>query len=179
MPSLNVKLRAASLEDRNAIGRLHLTAFDKAEASSVANLALTLLSDPTATPLVTYLAEVDGEVVGSIMFSSCHIVQNTSIKASILAPLAVAPEWQRQGIGGFLIEQGLAALGVQKTDLVFVYGDPKYYMRFGFNPQSQITAPFSLQFPDAWMVHELTPTVMDGLLSDLTCCESLSQPQYW
>ena len=156
-----------------------MVSFDKSEASSVANLALTLLSDPTATPLVTYLAEVDGEVVGCIMFSSCHIVQNSSIKASILAPLAVASEWQRQGIGGFLIEQGLSALGLQKTDLVFVYGDPRYYVRFGFNPQSQITAPFPLQFPNAWMVQELTPAVLDGLLSDLTSCESLSQPQYW
>jgi len=179
MSSLNVKLRAASLEDRNAIERLHLAAFDEAEESSVAHLAISILFDPTAIPLLAYVAEIDNEVVGSVMFSSCHLVEHSSIKASILAPLAVAPAQQKNGIGRALIDQGLATLAAQKIDLVFVYGDPKYYMRSGFKLQNQITAPFPLQFPEVWMVHELTAAAMDGLFGNLACCQSLSHPQYW
>jgi len=53
-----------------------------------------------------------------------------------LAPMAIAPERQRQGIGSRLIEAGLKVLRQQACPFVIVLGHPEYYPRFGFVPAS-------------------------------------------
>ena len=54
-----------------------------------------------------------------------------------LAPLAVAPERQRQGIGSLLVRAGIGALRARNCPLVIVLGHPEYYPRFGFVPASR------------------------------------------
>jgi putative acetyltransferase len=49
-----------------------------------------------------------------------------------LAPLAVQPEHQRQGIGSSLVERGIAPLRERSCPFVIVLGHPEYYGRFGF-----------------------------------------------
>jgi putative acetyltransferase len=55
-----------------------------------------------------------------------------AVPAVGLAPLGVLPQWQRQGIGGALVREGLARLRAAGEALVCVLGDPAYYRRFGF-----------------------------------------------
>lgn len=77
---------------------------------------------------------VDAGIVGHILFSplNVHADDGTEFSAQALAPLAVAPTHQKQGIGAALVEAGLAALREMGEALVFVLGDPSYYGRFGF-----------------------------------------------
>jgi putative acetyltransferase len=55
------------------------------------------------------------------------------VRAFGLAPLAVAPDAQRRGIGSALVREGLRLLGSRDEQLIFVLGDPAYYSRFGFD----------------------------------------------
>ena len=65
---------------------------------------------------------------------------------AILAPLAVVPDAQGQGIGGALIEHGLSLLQRSGVGLVFVLGHPGYYPRHGFEPAGRLgfDAPFPI-----------------------------------
>lgn len=68
--------------------------------------------------------------------------------ATLLGPLAVHPDRQRQGVGAALIAEGLAQ--VQKAGAVqaFVLGDPTYYARSGFMEEDRVRPPCPI--PIAW-----------------------------
>jgi putative acetyltransferase len=79
---------------------------------------------------VSLVAEVDGQIVGHIAFSPVGIDRMAGGVG--LAPIAVLPDHQRQGIGGRLIREGLAACERAGSSFVVVLGSPEYYPRFGF-----------------------------------------------
>ena len=110
-----------------------------------AGLTAELLSDPTAEPTVSLLALRDGEAVGHILFTRCRIagaeVQQPLFY--ILAPLAVVPSCQKQGVGGLLIAEGLQLLRERGAKLVFVLGvlpAPRLHSRSG---KTGISGPLS------------------------------------
>lgn len=143
-----------------------------------------LLGDPTARPLVSLLAREAERPVGHIMFTAVHINgSERELRASILAPLAVVPERQRQGIGGRLIERGLGMLDASGVELVFVLGHPAYYPQFGFEPAGAmgLAAPFPIpdDHADAWMVRALRPGVLAGAHGTVVCAESMNKAKYW
>lgn len=79
---------------------------------------------------VLSLVAVDGEVVaGHVLFSRMAAPKGTLA----LAPLAVLPRWQRQGVGSSLVREGLGRAASAGWQAVFVLGDPAYYGRFGFS----------------------------------------------
>ncbi|MEO8256022.1 MAG: N-acetyltransferase [Acidobacteriota bacterium] len=114
--------------------------------------------------LLSLVAEVGGRIVGHILFSRMSVEppSGTAVPAVALAPLAVLPDHQRQGIGGQLIGRGLAELRRLGERLVIVVGHPDYYPRFGFStaPASSIDSPFP---PDVFMALELVPGALDGI----------------
>ncbi len=82
---------------------------------------------------VSLVAEVDGEIVGHIAFSPVEIEGVAGEEIGVgLAPVAVAPDSQYQGIGSRLIREGLAACERAGYGFVVVLGGPAYYQRFGF-----------------------------------------------
>jgi putative acetyltransferase len=114
---------------------------------------------------ISLVAEVDGRVVGHIAFSPVTI-SDSSPNWYGLGPVSVLPEYQKQGIGKSLVNQGLSllkALGGKGCALV---GDPAYYQRFGFRnipslihdgiPQEVFLAlPFDNKIPQGTvMFHE-------------------------
>src|SRR3954454_15294077 len=81
---------------------------------------------------VSLVAEVGGEVVGHILFSALPIVTpKETVEALALAPLAVAPSCQRQGIGSMLTAEGPRACREAGHRIVVVLGHPEFYPRFG------------------------------------------------
>ncbi len=58
-----------------------------------------------------------------------------------LAPMAVAPDFQRKGVGSELLRFALRQESIKQQTL-FVLGEPGYYRRFGFEPCSQPVCPF-------------------------------------
>ncbi len=93
------------------------------------------------------VAEVDGRVIGHILFSRLPIemASGDAIDAAALAPLAVLPSWQGRGIGSALMRQGLDVCGGRGVPAVIVLGDPGYYTRFGFSTElaSRLQTPWS------------------------------------
>ncbi len=89
---------------------------------------------PDALSLV---AVYDDRVVGHIFFTTATVDgKNDTVEGMGLAPMAVLPEHQRQGIGSALVEHGLEILRDRPCPYVIVLGHPEYYPRFGFKPAS-------------------------------------------
>lgn len=149
----------------------------------VPELVRNLLVDQSAKPLLSLLAIRDDRPVGHVLFTAVHLEPGAPVKMSILAPLAVAPEFQRQGIGGRLVGHGLKVLGNSGVGLVFVLGHPEYYPRHGFRPAG--AAGFEAPYPipeenaEAWMVRELKPGIVGKWGGKVMCAESMNRPHYW
>ncbi|ESA33803.1 gcn5-related n-acetyltransferase [Leptolyngbya sp. Heron Island J] len=147
-----------------------------------AKLVEALLEDPSAKPIVSLLAFKKNQAVGHILFTKVYIAESENA-ASLLAPLAIVPEAQKQGIGGRLIDHGLQKLSQAGVELVFVLGYPKYYSRFGFKPAGALgfEAPYPIpeQNADAWMVQALQPNIIGSVRGKVVCAEVLNQPEYW
>ncbi|MFZ5354646.1 MAG: GNAT family N-acetyltransferase [Bacillota bacterium] len=81
-----------------------------------------------------YVAELDGKVVGNIMYARSKIVGDCGEQHEVITfgPVSVLPEYQSNGIGGKLIEHTLEVAKGLGYKAVLIYGDPDYYSRFGF-----------------------------------------------
>ena len=112
---------------------------------------------------LSLVADLGGQVVGHILFSDLPIVTATgTVPALALAPLAVTPSLQRQGIGSLLARQGLEACRLARHRVVVVLGHPEYYPRFGFSAELALR----LQSPYAgpsFMAVELVAGALDGI----------------
>ena len=149
-----------------------------------ADLVRVLLSDTSAKPFLSLLAFKDNKAVGHILFTAARLTktQNTT-SIAILAPLAIVPDAQKQGIGSMLIERGLQLLSKLGVDLVFVLGHPEYYSRYGFKPAGHLgfEAPYPIpdEHADAWMVQALRPRVIGYVSGNVICADALNKPEYW
>lgn len=101
---------------------------------------------------MSLVAESDGAIVGHIAFSPVTVDTLKECKGYILAPLGVKPEYQRQRIGAALIENGIRQISATGSHILFVYGDPKYYSKFGFtvDAASRYAPLYKLQYPFGW-----------------------------
>ena len=90
-----------------------------------------------ACPDSLSLVAEDDAVVGHILFTPV-VVDNAArrLVGMGLAPMAVLPDRQRQGIGSQLVRRGLDILRERRCPFVVVVGHPEYYPRFGFEPAS-------------------------------------------
>ncbi|MDJ0722520.1 MAG: N-acetyltransferase [Desulfobacterales bacterium] len=175
-----MKIKPAAATDLDAVLCVHRDAFGSQEESS---LVEALLSDASAQPCLSLLALRQARAVGHILFSRATVGGAPELSASILAPLAVVPEAQKQGIGGELIRQGLQLLSKSGVDLVFVLGYPAYYPRHGFRPAEALgfKAPYPIapENSDAWMVQALRPGVIGAYSGVVVCADALDHPAYW
>ena len=149
-----------------------------------AELVRALLNDPTAQPSLSLLAYKETRAIGHILFTAVHLADDTGkTPAYILAPLAVVPDMQKQGVGGKLVKRGLELLSESKTGLVFVLGHPEYYPRFGFQPAGRLgfEAPYPIpeKHAGAWMVRELCPGIIRSVQGRIVCARAMDKPEYW
>jgi len=174
-----MNIAQSSAADLPAIARVQRLAFGRDDE---AQLALDLLRDPTAQPSLSLLAYDNAQPIGHILFTDLSLHGSAcSVACAILAPLAVLPGFQRQGLGRALIERGVAALTERGVGLVFVLGDPNYYTGRGFSPASPrgLQAPYQIEPDQAWMVRPLKPDLLGNVGGRLSCAASLAAPKYW
>lgn len=86
---------------------------------------------------ISLVAEVDARVIGHIAFSPVTLSDGTSGWYG-LGPVSVLPEYQRQGIGKALIQEGLSRLRESNAAGCCVVGHPDYYGRFGFTNTAEL-----------------------------------------
>ena len=109
------------------------------------------------------VAEEGGEIVGHILFSDLPIVTPGGIVPALsLAPMAVIPSHQRQGIGSMLVWEGLRTCAEAGHRIVVVLGHPEFYPRFGFSAMmaGRLRSPYS---GPAFMALELVPGALEGV----------------
>ena len=161
---LNAYIRDVVVADHKAIHTLNCEAFG---GSAEADLVSQLRNDGDAT--VELVAEDAGsKIVGHILLSPVEIccLPNT-VDALSLAPMAVTPTLQRQGIGTQLVNQALEHASRRGHRVVVVLGHDGYYPRFGFCAKlaQPLTCPFGSG--DAWMAVELVPGALDGVTGNV------------
>jgi predicted N-acetyltransferase YhbS len=136
--------------DAKAIREIHATAFPTpGEAALVEALRA------HGRLQFSHIFEAYGMVLGHIAFSPVEIAGATIGVG--LAPLAVRPEWQGQGIGDRLVKEGLAACRVGGRSYVVVLGEPGYYCRFGFVAARRWNLSNEYGAADQFMILELRP----------------------
>ncbi len=174
-------IRKSTPDDLATLEELHRAAFSGDEE---AMLVRDLMADPTAVPLLSLLALEGTAPIGHVLFTAARL-EGAAIpkRASLLAPLAVTPSAQGQGVGSALVETGLARLEATGTTLAFVFGDPAYYGRFGFKPAAPrgIQPPCPTSDDDAygWMVRTLGDTTLEAVSGRVRCARSLERPELW
>jgi predicted N-acetyltransferase YhbS len=174
-----MEIRETTEKDKKAIHALHSNAFDEEEAESVAQLAVDLLEDATARPLLSLVAEVDGEIVGHVIFSSISVEGGCVDNGYIMAPLAVSGNCQGKGVGSGLIRNGLETLESRGAGFVLVLGDPDYYRRSGFGAGHGLRPPYDLDYPEAWMAIELDRGALSDVEGVVRCADCLMAPEHW
>lgn len=156
---MSVVVQPETPHDRKAVWTVNRSAF---ESDTEANLVDALRDGGFAE--VSLVAAIDGKIVGHILFSRVQIIAKVgSVEAVSLAPMAVLPEHQRQGIGSKLVVAGLTACRERGHKVVVVLGHPEFYPRFGFSADlaRRLKNPFGEG--EAWMAMELVPGALEGI----------------
>jgi putative acetyltransferase len=145
--------------DAESIRAVNLAAF---ETTTEADLVDALRRQ--ATPLVSLVAEDDANVIGHILFSPVTLASDPGLILMGLAPMAVVPSRQRQGVGSTLVREGLQRCRQFNVAAVVVLGHPEYYPRFGFLPAVRLSLRSEYDVPEeVFMVRELRDGVFRGL----------------
>lgn len=143
-----------------------------------------LLKDETARPYLSLLALHQDKAVGHILFTHATLTESRHRPSmSILAPMAVVPAYQKQGIGARLIQKGCDILKTRHVQFVFVLGHPEYYKQHGFFPaiRAGLHPPYPIkeEHADAWMVKELSAVKGESYEGKIQCSRTLNQPELW
>ena len=157
-----VEIRAEQEQDYKAIHEVNERAF---EGEEEARLVESIRKSPEFIPELSLVAIREGRIIGHILFSIVRIRKdNNRTPILALAPMAVLPEFQRQGIGSQLIQEGLEQAKQLGYRAVVVVGHPAYYPRFGFYPAKPKGLEVSFEVPsEAFLVCELFPEALDGV----------------
>ena len=121
-------IRVAADDDWAAIVEVHRRAFGGDE---VPVLVEKLRTGGYDVPSLSFVAEVEGRVVGNVMNSWVR-VERHGRPVLQLSPLGVLPEYQRRGFGGALVRAAITGARTLGEPLLLVEGSPRYYSRFGF-----------------------------------------------
>lgn len=138
---MTIEIRTAEQSDLDDILALYTEAFP---GEDLRGLVAALSAEPTVTSLV---ALRDG-IAGHVMFSCCG-AEDAGV---LVGPVAVRPDVQKGGIGSTLIRAGLAESQSKGVQQAFVLGDPAYYARFGFAPETRVQTPYPIpaEWREAW-----------------------------
>jgi putative acetyltransferase len=125
-------IRQETREDIKGIHALNELAFGQPLEADIVDKLRNNCDD-----LLSLVATENEKIVGHILFSPAEIEgPNGVLKGMGLAPMAVLPDMQRQGIGILLIDKSIEELKKLRCPFILVLGHHEYYPRFGFERAS-------------------------------------------
>lgn len=155
-----MKIRQEQKSDHKKVYEINKQAFNQEDESK---LIEKIRVGENFVPELSLVAELDGEIVGHILFSKIKIVGKAEYESLALAPMAVVPELQKQGIGGELVKAGLEIVRKLGFESVIVLGHKDYYPKFGFEKASKWGVKCPFEVPDeAFMAIELVEDSLKG-----------------
>ncbi len=107
-----------------------------------------------------YVAEIDGKIIASIMYTKSFLFSDDLNKVPIVSfgPLCVHPEYQRKGIGTAVIEKTIMLIEEMNIPAIIIYGDPHNYCKHGFkNGIDYQVSNMDGEYPLGLLVLELQP----------------------
>lgn len=166
-------IRTETSADYDGVYQVNVKAFGDREDE--AKLVDKIRSSEGYIKELSIVAEQVSKIQGHILLSKAIVEDGENTHNVIaLAPLAVMPKLQKQGIGKALIHEGLERCRELGYTLVFLIGHPEYYPKFGFQPAGQ--HGFELkQFEvpaDVFMVCELQGGELQKIKGELKYPES-------
>ena len=142
---MRVTIREETEPDFSDVYEVNKSAFGQ---DNEARLVELLRNSNAFIPGLSLVAIIDNKIVGHILFTRVRINDgNGNTYGSLaLAPMAVNPQLQNQGIGGQLIRYGLVKARELGHNSVIVLGHEHYYPKFGFEPaiKWKIRAPYDV-----------------------------------
>ena len=100
-------------------------------------------------PELSLVAESGNKIIGHILLTRLYIHSETADYESLsLAPVSVLPEYQKQGVGGMLIQEAHKIAKDLGYKSVILVGHPNYYPRFGYKKACDFGIEFPFIVPD-------------------------------
>jgi len=128
----DIKIRKEIFQDIDAIRTINEQAFSQSQEAHIVDKLRA-----NCDGLLSLVALQDEKIIGHILFSPVTIGGSIGfLKGMGLAPMAVLPEFQRQGVGSGLVQAGIEILRKSKCPFIIVLGHPEYYPRLGFERAS-------------------------------------------
>ncbi len=116
-------------------------------------------------PELDFVIEVDGQIIGNVMYTKAKLVDENGEEKEILTfgPVCIAPEYQRKGYGKQLLEYSFKQASSMGYDVIVIFGNPYNYVSRGFKSCKKYNISLANgKCPSAMMVKELKPNALDG-----------------
>ncbi len=116
-------------------------------------------------PELDFVIELNGNIIGNIMYSKAKLVDETGVEKIILTfgPVCILPEYQRKGYGKMLMEYSFEQAVSLGYDTIVIFGNPGNYVSRGFKSCKKYNVCVEGgKYPSAMLVKELKPDVLDG-----------------
>jgi len=149
-------VRTEEMKDYEGIFDINVQAFNHRDDE--ARLVERIRQSNKFIPELSLVGELDDEIVGHALFSEAAVKnENNEETVIVLAPIAVKPALQKQGIGKALIEEGIKRCRALGYDFILLIGHPSYYSKLGFKPARNYGLELTqFEVPDdVFMVYEL------------------------
>jgi len=140
-----ITIREEQHQDIHAIREVNIQAFGQNQEAHLIDKIRRRCND-----LISLVALIKDTIVGHICFSPATIESKAkkTIRGMGLAPMAVLPAYQRQGVGTELVQVGIARVRKKGFPFIIVLGHASYYPRFGFEPASHYRIRCEWDVPD-------------------------------
>ena len=116
-------------------------------------------------PELDFVLELDGKIIGNIMYTKAKLVDENSQEKEILTfgPLCIHPDYQRKGYGKKLLEYSFNKAISLGYDVIVIFGSPSNYVARGFKSCKKYNICIEGGvFPSAMMVKALKDNALDG-----------------
>ena len=136
----DIEIRAESPSDASSIDRITIAAFLNAPHTSHTEQHIVSALRKAGQLTISRVAILGDEVIGHVAISPVQI-SGADCGWFGLGPISVLPQYQSHGIGSALVTEALLALSSYGAAGCVVLGEPGFYERFGFKPDSALTLP--------------------------------------
>lgn len=163
----NFIVRPITEADYSTVYNLIKTAFETAEHrdGDEQDYAVNLRNGANYIPGLDLVAELDGKLIGHIMFTNTYVTKPDGSKypTLLVAPLATLLEYRGMGVGAALMKEGFRIALAMGYESAFLIGDPNYYQRFGYQLSRQYDINHESLPSEYVMAKELVPGTLHGV----------------